>query len=189
MDPLATHTLVERLSSLLRAEERMAASRHDLPPAQLSALAYFARCNRYSNTPSALTEFLGTTRGTTSQTLMRLVEKGMLRSEPDLDDGRVVRFELTTQGRRVVKDVDPPALLAQAVSELPEPAVQRLDEGLVLLLRELQAAHGQRTFGVCRSCHHFQGPPGGPGNRCGLTGEALRVNDISRICREHEPHA
>ena len=56
--------LLERLSSLTRVWFRQHPLLADLQPIQLSALLYLARCNRYSNTPLAVTEYLGLTKGT-----------------------------------------------------------------------------------------------------------------------------
>ena len=42
-----------------------------LNPAQWEALRFIARANRYSRSPGAIARYLGTTRGTVSQTLDR----------------------------------------------------------------------------------------------------------------------
>ena len=64
--------MLERLARLMRVAEHDG----DLNPAQWEALRYLARANRFSNSPAALTRYLGATKGTISQTLMALDRKG-----------------------------------------------------------------------------------------------------------------
>ena len=73
-DALAVANLLERISRLTRTEEQIG----DLYPAQWAALRYLTRANRFSRTPMALTRYLGTTRGTMSQTIIALERKGYL---------------------------------------------------------------------------------------------------------------
>ena len=65
---------LERLTRLMRAGEHEGG----LNPAQWEALRYLARANRFSRTPAALADFLGTTRGTVSQTVIALERTGHL---------------------------------------------------------------------------------------------------------------
>lgn len=133
------YALLERIGNLLRAEERAAGLRHGPQPVHLQALRYVQSCNRYSNTPAALTEYLGLTKGTVSQTLLGGLPEG---------------------GRG-------------------------LEEALTGLLRSLQGANAQRSFGACATCRHFRKE--GPGRfRCGLTQEPLSREDSLLLCREHE---
>ena len=56
--------LIERLTSLMRIWNRQHPLLAELQPIQVSALIYLSRCNRYSDTPLAVTEYLGLTKGT-----------------------------------------------------------------------------------------------------------------------------
>ena len=60
--------LIDRVS---RAVQRLQYT-GGLNPAQWVALRYIAQANRYSRSPSAVAEYLGTTKGTASQTLKAL---------------------------------------------------------------------------------------------------------------------
>src|SRR5690554_832212 len=95
--------LIERLAHLLHAETRRIAAAHGLAPVHVEALGYLARCNRYSDTPGAVTEYLGLTKGTVSQTLALLESRGLVRKRPDSRDGRRVHLELTGSGRRLLQ--------------------------------------------------------------------------------------
>lgn len=178
------YVLLERLGNLLRTEERAAGLPHGLQPVHLQALRYLQACNRYSNTPATLTEYLGLTKGTVSQTLLLLEEKGLLRKEADTEDRRVIHLLLTEAGRAVLKEALPPALFKRALTGLPGDGAA-LEAALTELLSSLQAANDQRSFGVCGTCRHFQREGSGR-FRCGLTREPLSREDSQLLCREHE---
>ncbi len=172
--------LLERISNLLRAEERSAGALTGLPPVQVQALAYLARANRYSDTPQAVTEYLGVTKGTVSQSLMRLREKGYLRERVDASDARVLHLALSAKGRRLLVTLHPEALMDAALAEVPDGG--GLEQGLESLLRGMQRARGGKSFGVCADCRHHQRK--GSSALCGLTGEPLQNAEKDQLCRE-----
>lgn len=173
MDALRTHLLLERLSAVLREDLRTAATGHGLALAQLEALHYFAIANRFSDTVSGLTAFLGTTKGTLSQTVGVLVRKGLLQRIRDERDRRVQHCRPTPEGQRVVD------------ATLPSPSLQGAAgaEALEGLLRALLRARGGVAFDVCHTCAHFERR--GDGGWCGLLGAALAPEETERWCREH----
>lgn len=178
--------LLERIGRLLRG------ARHrdeQLNPAQWEALHYLSRANRYSRTPSALTHYLGATKGTVSQTLIALGRKGLVRRAPDPRDRRGVRLALTARGRAHLER-DP---MTDALSGIDPSILTRLESDLAALLTHLQRRNQNRPFGLCRSCRFFRrddaaAEPGGP-HRCGLTQEPLAPLEIEQICAEHQPPA
>jgi DNA-binding MarR family transcriptional regulator len=173
---------IERVANLLGARARATARAHGVEPIQLDVLHFLARCNRYSDTSKAVTEFFGLTKGTVSQTIAALHRKGLVDKQPDPADGRRIHLVLTRAGERVVREVFPPALLRAVVAPDDEPLVT----GLEGLLRRMLHASGAASFGECQSCAHFR-REGERRYRCGLTGEALRRPDIEKICLEHTP--
>jgi DNA-binding MarR family transcriptional regulator len=175
--------LLERIGRLLRA------ARHRtelLNPAQWEALRYLGRANRYSRTPSALTRYLGSTKGTVSQTVIALERKGLVRRGDDPRDRRSVRLGLTPRGRANLQR-DPMAGLLDGI----DPALlTRLESDLADLLIHLQRSNQRRAFGLCSTCRFFQrdvedAQAGGP-HRCGLTLEPLSDGESLQICAEHE---
>ncbi len=178
------YELLLRLGRLIQAGERMSGA--PLLPVQLNALHYLGRANRYSNTPQAVAEYLGVTKGTGSQTLRALEQRGLIERRTDKDDRRVQRLVVTTAGKRLIRRVIPPATVAAAARDLGEHCVGALEEDLQGLLRSLQRSHGGRAFGVCKTCRHFQPSRRGRGGVCGLTSEPLRAVDATLLCREHE---
>jgi DNA-binding MarR family transcriptional regulator len=183
---IALFDLVERLGNLARSGLRAAGVAQGLQPVHLQALMYLDQANRYSNTPQALTEYLGLTKGTVSQSILILARKRLVTRQADQRDGRVVRLHLTERGRALLKEVS----LASAWKEALQPASPaRVSSAMVVLkqtLSGLQVQAGKRSFGVCATCRHNQrlGPRS---YLCGLTQEKLSSPEARQICREHTP--
>lgn len=181
---LLIHEYLERLSNLLRAEARSSGKNFHLQAVQLNVLHYLAICNRYSDTPLAVTEYLGLTRGTVSQTLIALQNKGLVSKETDKKDKRVVHLKLTRKGEKLVGNAVPAALLRAACERLSPEEQTKVVEAMKKLLLACQQANQMNSFGVCHTCRHNQCTADG-GYFCGLTKEPLTSSDIVLICREH----
>jgi len=174
---------LERLARVMRAREH----EDGLNPAQREALRYLARANRFSNTPGALTRYLGATKGTISQTLMALERKGLI-AKAARDAKKSVRLTLTNKGRETLAS-DPWVQLEAAVEELGGKTRRRMQRGLEELLAREVTRGGLQSFGICSSCRFFRekgrdGDSGGP-HLCMLFEEALSNADSGRICIEH----
>ena len=181
-----TQQLLERLASLLRSESRSLLFAHGLQPIQFEALHYLSLCNRYSNTPMGVTEYLGQTKGTVSQTLKVLEKKELIVKRPDAKDKRVAHMEVTQQGLELINQILPSPLL-QATAELcSDQDMEAMDAALGILLRKIQQANGFKTFGQCSHCRHHTKLDNSH-YFCGLTQETLDSSDTTLICREHEP--
>lgn len=180
--------LLDRLGLFQRSRQQAGG----LNPAQWEVLRYLSRANRYSRNPTALTSFLGSTKGTVSQTLLALERKHLVSRRRDAKDGRAIRLELTSAGQVRLAE-DPIGDIANAADGLTPDHRQDLAQGLTDLLTALQRDHDRRPFGICATCRFFRrddaaGEPGGP-HRCGLTGEPLAEPEISLICAEHQRRA
>lgn len=178
--------LVERLGNRVRAALRSLGSRYGLQPVHLQALMFLRDANRYSNTPQALAEHLGLTKGTVSQSLLLLERKGLIARYADIVDKRVVRLELSAAGIALLKEV---RLAPEWTKALRSISLARTRTALPVLretLQNLQLNSGSRTFGVCQTCRHLQ-RESERAYRCGLTAERLSTVDIRKVCREHQP--
>ena len=180
--------LLERLAQFQRSRQQG----DGLNPAQWAALRYFARANRYSRNATALTAFLGTTKGTVSQTLNALERKRLIARQPDPKDKRAFGIELTGRAEDELRR-DPLEALNAAVAALAPAAQQELRQHLTGLLATLQRQNDRQAFGICQTCRFFRrddaaGEAGGP-HRCGLTLEPLNDSDINLICAEHQQAA
>ncbi len=174
---------LERLARVIRAREH----EDGLNPAQREALRYLARANRFSNTPGALTRYLGATKGTISQTVMALERKGLI-AKAARDARKSVRLSLTEKGRETLAR-DPWVAFEAAAEALGGKTRRRMQRGLEdLLSREVKRA-GLDSFGMCSSCRYFrergrEGDAKGP-HLCMLFEDTLSREDADRICIEH----
>jgi len=175
---------LERLARLMRAREH----EDGLNPAQWEALRFLARANRFSNSPGALTRYLGATKGTISQTLMALERKGFV-SKSQREGGRKsIRLTLTPKGQDALSR-DPWADLATAADGLGGKTKRRMQRGLDELLADELKHAALASFGVCTSCRYFReggrvADARGP-HLCMLFEEALSSEDAQHICIEH----
>jgi DNA-binding MarR family transcriptional regulator len=160
-----------------------------LNPAQWAALRYFERANRFSRTVSAFADYHGTTRGTASQTIRALVQKGFLRRLPAEHDQRSFRLELTGHARATL-DADPLAGFVSAAASLPQAQCSVLAQGLRSMLERLQDKGARRFFGVCTSCRHLSkmGADGQQGcaHRCTFKNAILQDGELGKICIDFE---
>ncbi|MGE0283827.1 MAG: MarR family winged helix-turn-helix transcriptional regulator [Rhizobiaceae bacterium] len=160
-----------------------------LKPAQWEALRYLARANRFSRTPGALASYLGSTKGTVSQTLMALERVGLVTKGANPGDGRSVRVDLTREALDRLAH-DPAELLRQAVEALPATTRDGLDHGVRALIAKRLALSGGKPFGICRSCRYFAANQNGSSrHHCRLLDEILSEADAGLICHEQAPAA
>jgi MarR family transcriptional regulator, organic hydroperoxide resistance regulator len=176
-----TARLLERLSRILHNSSTGAG----LNPVQWEALRFFSTANRFSRTPSGLTSFLGTTKGTVSQTINTLENKGLLEKRRVEGDARAVRVGLTAKGREALLS-DPLQDLLDGVAGLDDQDVRGLEQALQKLLLAMLERRGGTAFGVCNTCTYFERHvPEGEPHRCGLLKVPLSEADSGLICREH----
>lgn len=187
MNTLITQQLLERLASLLRSESRNLLFEHGLQPIQFEALHYLSICNRYSDTPMSVTEYLGQTKGSVSQTLKVLEKKGLIVKTVDSDDKRVAHMAVSKEGRQLVNGLLPSPLLQSASDFLGAQNIAQINASLSTLLRTVQRANNFKSFGQCASCRHNIKSRTGD-YFCGLTKEPLTKTETKLICREHEPN-
>lgn len=169
--------LIHRLARLTEAE----GWRQGLNPAQAAALAYLARANRFSRAPSHLADWLGTTRGTVSQTLKSLAAKGYVTESSAPRDRRSISYALTDPGRAALAH---PSALRQALTTLAPDRAQATADTLADLLCGLLARQNQRPFGLCHSCRHHRPNPDGTAF-CALLEVALQPTETTELCAEH----
>ena len=178
------HDLVERLGNLVRADVRAVCNDYGVRPVQLEVLRFLMQCNRYSDTPQAVTEFLGVTKGTVSQTIKVLEQKGLLVKNDDVADKRLVHLKPTLKGRRMVERTVPAKSLVSGLQHLADTESETLEKVLRELLQSIQKANGYKTFAPCHTCRFNQQHDGR--YLCGLTQEPLMDREVLLICREHQ---
>src|SRR4029079_17619491 len=134
---------LERLARLMRAAE----FGHGLNPAQWEALRFLARANRFSNSPGALTRYLGATKGTISQTVKALERKKLIEKSERPGEKRSVVLRLTSSGTELVAK-DPWSGLAQSCEALGGKTRRRMDRGLSEVMAQEINSRIDPTFGT-----------------------------------------
>lgn len=183
MHNLNTFKLIERISMLLRAEERRKYAALGLQPIHVQVLDYLNVCNSYSNTAAAVTEYFGLTKGTVSQSLQVLERRGYIQKAMDAEDGRIIHLTLTPMGLQLLADLDSGDFLAQAEQSVLTKKFASLTEALSAMLITLQIANKSKSFGSCDSCVNFDVED----NHflCSATKLPVFQAETHKICREH----
>ncbi len=184
-NPLVLLELVERLGNLMRAEARRVGADDQLSPVHVEALVYLANANRYSNTPQALGEYLGLTKGTISQSLLLLDRRGLIERYQDDIDRRVVRLRLSSTGDQFLADNQPQQAWLDATRDISPNRVRNAVSALRETLTTFQADNDGKPFGSCASCRHFE-RLSARAFRCGLMGDRISGPETRKICWIYE---
>jgi DNA-binding MarR family transcriptional regulator len=142
---------LERLARLIR----QASHAQGLKPVQWEALRYLARANRFSNSPLALSKYLGTTKGTVSQSLLVLEKKGLVSKTDREGNQRSISLEITEAGQAALR-LDPKLGLTNDVEALKPKIKKRFAKGLRELLDAERQRQHQPNFGPCGVCRYFR---------------------------------
>ncbi|MEX2454746.1 MAG: MarR family transcriptional regulator [Rhodospirillaceae bacterium] len=184
-EPMKIVELVDRLSRIAHTLQFA----DGLNPAQWEALRYVARANRNSCSPGALADFMGSTKGTVSQTLKALEAKGLVERTRKAGDRRAVRITVTASGRALLER-DPLGVIAEAVADCSTSEQSNLLSGMDRLLTAVQDRQGIPEFGPCLECCHYKpeacSETNSVGCRCGVSGELFKALEIDRICVDFE---
>ncbi|WP_166418770.1 MarR family winged helix-turn-helix transcriptional regulator [Cochlodiniinecator piscidefendens] len=154
----------------------------DLNPAQRMTLEYLNNANRFSRSPSHAAAYLGTTRGTITQTLKSLARKGYVAEERSESDKRSISYSLTNTGQKIVNQQ---GILERAIEKTPSMLRAEIDAGLRDILSQALQLNGQKAFGICKYCRHFETTTAD--GYCGLLSLALTPTEALQICHEQEP--
>ena len=184
--PIVLLELVERLGNLMRAQMRRSAVQMQLQPVHVNALMYLAQANRYSNTPQALTEYLGLTKGTVSQSLLLLDRRGLVERYQDDVDRRVVRLRLSMQGESFLNEIEPQQAWQQATRNISPNRIRNAVSALRETLHTLQEEQQGERFGTCVHCAHFE-RLSARAARCGFMGDRLSGPETRKICWLYAP--
>jgi len=180
------YELIECMTTLIRSEERKRCTELGLQPVHFQVLNYLSRCNKYSNTPAAVANYLGITRGTVSQSLLILEKRAYIAKTQDTQDKRVVHLSLLPLGESILQQARPADLFNTASTILQHIDTPADSVGIFQqALTALQKANQSQSFGVCKTCRNFSEKDGG--FFCQLTQEQLSTHESGQICQEHIP--
>jgi len=177
-----TSSCPDEIAELLIHIGRSSRGDDSAPPltaAQWTCLRFFARANRVSRTPSAFASFQVTTRGTASQTIKTLEEKGLLARFRSDRDGRSVRLEITEQGHEVL-NADPLADLLSVIDVIKPKERAAFLATLSHLSETLAGLKGAQAFGTCEACTHYTSSDGK--SYCACIAAELAPDDVGKLC-------
>ncbi len=170
---------IERLSALYRNLMRNFANEHGLQLVHLEILQYLNSCNRYSNTVQALSDYLGQTKGSISQSVALLEGKDFISKMQSQNDKRVFHLNLTTKGKTLIKEF-------KELMSFDLPDEIEFSKVFEQVLRNLQKKNKHREFGLCKLCG-FKEDLDDNRFHCGLTKEILvKLDADNKICAEYK---
>ena len=170
---------LERLARLMRQKGHG----HGLNPAQWEALRYLQRANRLSNTPGALARYLGSTKGTVSQTLASLEAKGLVVKLARNDDGRSVDLALSEAGSHMLLR-DGLKNLGADIKDLKPKIRKRFDKAIEILLYAEVQRQGEPGFGNCLICRYFREATSINPAHCMKVNVTIAAEEKTLICVE-----
>ncbi len=184
-----TDAATDRLAEILVHLGRTACredTQSGLTAAQWTCLRFFARANRATCTPSAFASFHATTRGTASQIVKALEQRGLVGRRKSPVDGRSACFTLTEAGRAALAR-DPLGDLMVALDSLVPQDRERMLSMLSRVMESLAERRGARTFGTCRDCAHFT--PCGQSGYCACMAADLAAGETDKLCIDYSAAA
>lgn len=164
---------LDRLSTLHKNIMRKCGQDNGLLLVHIEILVYLSRCNKYSDTTQALSEYLGQTKGSISQSLKFLEDNRFIGREQDLNDKRIFHLIILNKGLEIINNFDKLFKIdinPNIVSDI---------------VKLLQKNNGLKSFGICSTCK-FNREINNITFFCRLTNEELSLSDIQKQCREHE---
>lgn len=106
--PMGVVGRISRLAQLLQAELEPIFAAHGVNGGEFDVLATLRRAGRpYRLTPTGLSKALMVTSGGMTKRLTALEGRGLIRREPDPNDGRSRAVSLTRAGKRLVEAILP----------------------------------------------------------------------------------
>lgn len=140
-------------------------------------------------TGSELSQRLGVTLPTISDSVRVLVEKGLLVKSPDPRHPRASLLTPTNKGAKLGSRARSwPEFMAAAVTELSDVEQRAFFSGVVKMIRSLQDRGLIPVAGMCVTCVHFRPNvrPGATPHHCALVDAPLATEQVRLDCPEHE---
>ena len=168
--------LLERLTALHRNLLRRFAAEEGIQLVHVEILQYLSICNRYSDSAKSISEYLGQTKGSISQSLGHLENNDFIKRTQDKIDKRIFHISISPKGMAVTE---------RLLKEIHLGGSSKIERALRTMLTSIQKKNGLKGFNTCLSCKFNQNPKKNI-FVCGLTNERLSIDDVMKICREHE---
>ncbi len=170
-------------------------AKHGLRDREWMALRFLSSANRFSRTPSALANYVGTTRGTASYIINELERLGYLEKTRSSKDKRSVTLSVTQQGKKFLGR-DPVNVLTDAIDVLENEHKTSLRDTLRRALEQADGTQQSQHADVCKRCIFLrEGRTGAEGKdsadfTCRLFRAAISDTETELLCTsfEHRKH-
>lgn len=128
----------------------------------------------------ALTQYLGATKGTISQTVAALVKKAIVLKTVRAGNTRSVTLVLTDLGLQLIVN-DPLHQLEKSIEDLGAKTKKRFARGVLELLDGERQRQNQPQFGTCANCRFYRSSP----QYCMKFEQVLTAVETGLICVAH----
>ncbi|PJG55275.1 MarR family transcriptional regulator [Bradyrhizobium forestalis] len=161
--------------------------RSGLSDREWMALRFLALANRFSKTPTALADFLGTTRSAASQIAAVLLEKGLVVRKSSAEDKRSITLCITREGEKFLER-DPINALRDQLVTLEVSDLSRLRDTLRRVLVRLDVAERRHHTDVCNQCMFLVENGGGKDRhfKCRLFRKSIAEKETTLLCTYFE---
>ncbi|MCV9936411.1 MarR family winged helix-turn-helix transcriptional regulator [Boseaceae bacterium BT-24-1] len=181
---------LERLASVLKADQWSAANAVGLNPTQALVLSFLAGRGEAGMRVKAIAEHLGVTQPTATDSIAALERKELVAKGPDASDARAVAVRVTQAGRDAVRVIGLSTMATDtALARLSAAEQADLLLLVVKLIRSLQLVGALPEQRTCVTCHHFR-PNAHPGadapHHCAFVNAAFGTRHLRLDCGEHE---
>jgi DNA-binding MarR family transcriptional regulator len=188
-EPLASRiaTGLHKIGLALKHQGWQQANAEGLSATQGQILAALA--THGTLTGSELSQRLGVTLPTISDSVRVLVDKTLVTKSPDPRHPRASLLTLTKKGAQLGGRARSwPEFMATAVADLTAEEQRAFYSGVVKMIRTLQEQGLIPVSGMCVTCTHFRPNvrPGSSPHHCALVDAPLATEQVRLDCPEHE---
>lgn len=188
-EPLASRiaTGLHKIGLAMKQQAWQQANEEGLSATQGQILAALA--THGALTGSELSQRLGVTLPTISDSVRVLVEKTLVTKSPDPRHPRASLLTPTKKGAQLgARARSWPEFMAAAVADLSAEEQQAFFSGVVKMIRSLQDQGLIPVSGMCVTCVHFRPNvrPGAKPHHCALVDAPLATEQVRLDCAEHE---
>ena len=181
---------MDRVSTVLRADQWSAAQIVGLNPTQISVLGFLAGRGTNGVKVKDIAHHLGVSQPTATDSIAALERKGCVQKLASSDDARTTRVRISGGGRKLLKTVG----LVTSATEKSIAQLSPLEQAdllllLVKLIRQLQLADAIPVQRMCVSCKHFRTYiHAGAVNphHCAFVNAAFGNRDLRIDCDDHD---
>jgi DNA-binding MarR family transcriptional regulator len=182
---------LERLATVLKADQWSAANAVGLNPTQGLVLSFLAGRGANGMRVKDVAAHLGVTQPTATDSVNALERKGLVRKGADADDARAIAVRVTAAGKTAVKAIGLTTMATDRALAALTPGEQADMLLLVTkLIRSLQIAGALPDQRICATCKYFQPHAHASADKphhCAFVNAAFGARHLRLDCAEHEP--